>query len=65
MSVKALKALHALLAAEGGGVIVEYALIVSLLSLAAIGALIGIGAAATIELGTEGNALTAAGENPP
>ncbi|HEY4439219.1 MAG TPA: hypothetical protein VGN14_02130 [Candidatus Elarobacter sp.] len=64
-ALKALRALRALVAAEDGAMIVEYALILALLSAASIGALFAIGVAATAELTSDGTALTSAGRNTP
>jgi Flp pilus assembly pilin Flp len=50
---------------DGGAALVEYALVLALLSAAALTALIAFGDVATQALNNAGSSLTAAGENVP
>lgn len=63
--MKALHALRALLVDEEGATLVEYALVLSLLSIATAMALNTLGGSATSALDTDSSALLTAGENPP
>lgn len=58
-------ALRALLCDESGAALVEYALVLGLLSAASIAVLAGLGQAATDSLTTDGTALTTAGRVTP
>ncbi len=57
--------LRLLLADESGGALVEYALVMALLSVAALSALMLLGQSATDVLGSDGDALTGVGRTTP
>ncbi|HEV2738303.1 MAG TPA: hypothetical protein VGU66_06945 [Candidatus Elarobacter sp.] len=54
-----------LLADENGGTLVEYALVMALLSMCTLGVLAAFGQSATDSLDTSASALTQAGETVP
>ena len=57
--------LRRLLADENGGTLVEYALVMALLSMSALAVLAMFGVTATQSLDTSAGALTSAGEHVP
>ena len=61
----ALRCLSALLADDGATALVEYALVLALISVGAIAALAAAGDQATQALDDAAGALTNAGQNPP